>query len=401
MSAGRLSSAGFPTNLAVIMKSAEDIESYLLRMGVAYETIKPGIWLVKMDGSSLIVSIAGPVVAFRLKVMDVPRAGREELYRTLLELNTTDMVHGAFGLEGDTVVVIHALELENLDFNEFQAVVDDMSMAVAKHHTNLARFARRSAANAAERRRKDITMGIFSRLGTLIKSNLNDLISKAEDPEKMLNQVLARHAEAARRGQEAGRGRDRRREAAAEAVRRARPRARKEWERKAMLAVRAGDDDLAKEALVRKKEHEELADAVPAAVAAAEGRRREAQGRAAPRSTTRSRRRSARRTSSSRARSAPRRRSRSRTTMRGLSDTSAFDTFDRMARRSTRSRPRPRRARARRRAVGRHARVEVQEARGIRRGADLALAELKAKMGLGPAPEQAALPEVKTDGGKP
>ena len=33
-------------------------------------------------------------------------------------------------------------------------------------------------------------MGMFSRLGTLIKSNLNDLISKAEDPEKMLNQVL-------------------------------------------------------------------------------------------------------------------------------------------------------------------------------------------------------------------
>ena len=40
------------------------------------------------------------------------------------------MVHGAFGLEGETVVVIHALELENLDLNEFQAVVDDMSMAV-------------------------------------------------------------------------------------------------------------------------------------------------------------------------------------------------------------------------------------------------------------------------------
>ena len=46
------------------------------------------------------------------------------------------------------VVVIHALELENLDLNEFQAVVDDMSMAVAKHHNNLARFAP-SAANAA------------------------------------------------------------------------------------------------------------------------------------------------------------------------------------------------------------------------------------------------------------
>ena len=130
------------------MKTAEDVESYLLRMGVVHETIKPGIWLVKLDGGALVVSIAGPVVAFRLKIMDLPGSGREELYRTLLSLNTNDMVHGAFGLEGETVVVVHALELENLDLNEFQAVVDDMSMAVAKHHNNLARFAP-SSANAA------------------------------------------------------------------------------------------------------------------------------------------------------------------------------------------------------------------------------------------------------------
>jgi hypothetical protein len=131
------------------MKSAEDIESYLLRMGVAYETIKPGLWLVKIDGSSLVISMAGPVVAFRLKVMEIPRSGREELYRTLLSLNTTEMVHGAFGLEGETVVLVHALELENLDLNEFQAVVDDLSMAVSKQHATLSRFAPSSTANAA------------------------------------------------------------------------------------------------------------------------------------------------------------------------------------------------------------------------------------------------------------
>jgi hypothetical protein len=131
------------------MKSAEDVESYLMRMGVPAETIKPGIWLVKIDGSALVVSIAGPVVAFRLKVMDLPRTGREDLYRTLLSLNTTEMVHGAFGLEGDTVVMVHALELENLDLNEFQAVVDDMSMAVAKHHPNLARFVPSTSGAAA------------------------------------------------------------------------------------------------------------------------------------------------------------------------------------------------------------------------------------------------------------
>ncbi len=129
--------------------SAEDVESYLLRMGVAYETVNPGLWLVKTDGPPLAVSIAGPVVAFRLKVMDLPKSGREELYRTLLSLNTTEMVHGAFGLEGEAVVIIHALELENLDLNEFQAVIDDMSMAVAKHQSNLARFANPSKGGGA------------------------------------------------------------------------------------------------------------------------------------------------------------------------------------------------------------------------------------------------------------
>jgi len=133
------------------MKTAEDVESYLLRMGVPYETVNAGIWLVKTDGPPLAVSLAGPVVAFRVKVMDLPKSGREELYRTLLSLNTNEMVHGAFGLEGENVVIIHALELENLDLNEFQAVIDDMSMAVAKHQPNLSRFVGTPATGASAR----------------------------------------------------------------------------------------------------------------------------------------------------------------------------------------------------------------------------------------------------------
>jgi hypothetical protein len=132
------------------MKSVEDVESYLLRMGVAYETVKPGMWLLQVDGQGrLAVSIAGPVVAFRLKIMDVPTHGREELYRALLQLNTTEMVHGAFGLEGDAVVVVHALELENLDFNEFQAVIDDMTMVASKHYPFLSKFVEHHPSAAA------------------------------------------------------------------------------------------------------------------------------------------------------------------------------------------------------------------------------------------------------------
>ena len=123
------------------MKSAEDIESYLLRLGLPQESIKPGIWIIKLNGDeNLAVSMAGPVVAFRIKVMDLPPTGREALFKSLLTLNTNEMVHGAFGLEGDAVVIVHALELENLDFNEFQAVIDDMAMAISKHYPNLSRF---------------------------------------------------------------------------------------------------------------------------------------------------------------------------------------------------------------------------------------------------------------------
>jgi hypothetical protein len=58
------------------------------------------------------------------------------------------MVHGAFGIEGDAVVIVHALELENLDFNEFQAVVDDMTMAVSKHRPGLSRHLGSAGASA-------------------------------------------------------------------------------------------------------------------------------------------------------------------------------------------------------------------------------------------------------------
>jgi hypothetical protein len=132
------------------MKTAEDVESYLLKIGIPYQQVKPGIWLLTIEGGeNFVVSIAGPVVVFRVKVMNLPSADRETLFRTLLSLNTTEMVHGAFGLEGDAVVIVDALELESLDYNEFQAVIDEFSMAVAKHYATLARWGQPTGKAAA------------------------------------------------------------------------------------------------------------------------------------------------------------------------------------------------------------------------------------------------------------
>jgi phage shock protein A len=101
-------------------------------------------------------------------------------------------------------------------------------------------------------------MGIFARLATLIKSNLNDLISRSEDPEKMLNQIvidMANQLIEAKKQVAVSIADEKRlaKQAEQESANAS------EWERRAMLAIKAGDDALAKEALNRKKEHDQLA----------------------------------------------------------------------------------------------------------------------------------------------
>jgi phage shock protein A len=101
-------------------------------------------------------------------------------------------------------------------------------------------------------------MGIMDRMATVIKSNLNHLINKAEDPEKMLDQILIqlRQQLVEAKREVAVAIADEKRlaaqlEAELEQVR--------EWERRATMAVQKGEDDLAREALRRKADHEQIA----------------------------------------------------------------------------------------------------------------------------------------------
>ena len=123
-------------------KGIEDIQSYLLKMDLRYEEPREGIWILSgLDGiDKLVITLAGPVLVFRVKVIELPSRNREGLFRTLLELNASEMMHGAYGVEGDAVVICDALQLENLDYNEFAATIDDISLAVASHHSRLGKF---------------------------------------------------------------------------------------------------------------------------------------------------------------------------------------------------------------------------------------------------------------------
>ena len=101
-------------------------------------------------------------------------------------------------------------------------------------------------------------MGIFDRLSTLLKSNINDLINSAEDPEKMLNQIIVDMRDQLVRAKQqvasAIADEKRLRDQTDAEYKQA-----QDWEQKAMLALQQNREDLAKQALVRHTEHLEHA----------------------------------------------------------------------------------------------------------------------------------------------
>ena len=240
-------------------------------------------------------------------------------------------------------------------------------------------------------------MGIFSRIGTLFKSNINDAISKAEDLEKMLNQVVLdmQNQLVEAKKQVAVSIADQKR---LEKQRDEQGDLAQEWERKAMLAVGANDDALAREALKRKSEHDaqfaefgkqallqkNAVDKLKDQLRSLNDKIEEAK-RKKNILIARQKRAEAQKTIQS--------------TMSGLSDAGAFDTFERMATKVDQI------------EAEAEAHVELgneltgdtlqQKFKALEAGPagqDNALAALKAKMGLGPMPEaKAALPAASAD----
>jgi hypothetical protein len=126
------------------MVTREDVESFLLRMELDFEEIDDGMWVVRVgpNGAGLVVNFSPPLLVFRAKVLNLPgdEQRRGKLFRRLLELNATDMVHGAYAIEEGDVIVTEAMELENLDFNEFQATIDSIQMAISAHVEEIAAY---------------------------------------------------------------------------------------------------------------------------------------------------------------------------------------------------------------------------------------------------------------------
>ena len=131
------------------MLTREDLESYLSRMDLDYEELEEGMYLVRAGEERLpvVVNHSPPLLYLRLKVMDLNQAEgpREDLYRTLLELNASEVVHGAYGLERSEIVLSQTLQLESLPFTEFQTSLESILFAASSHMGRIRAMAAASA----------------------------------------------------------------------------------------------------------------------------------------------------------------------------------------------------------------------------------------------------------------
>ena len=125
------------------MISPDKIESYLVRLSLTFQKGAPGTWVIadpQKGLDNLLVALADPLVIMRMNVMPVPAKGREKLYEELLRLNASDMVHGAYAIDGNGVIIIDTLEADTMGLEEFEASLDAIGLAVAQHYRVLSKY---------------------------------------------------------------------------------------------------------------------------------------------------------------------------------------------------------------------------------------------------------------------
>lgn len=125
------------------MAGMTKVESYLMDLDVSYQEVSATAFFIDDQAKGLpgiMITLNDPIVVMRAKVMQVPTTRQAELFEKLLRLNGTDMVHGAYGVDGNDIVLIDTLEYETMDKPEFEASLDSIGLALSRHYGVLGTF---------------------------------------------------------------------------------------------------------------------------------------------------------------------------------------------------------------------------------------------------------------------
>lgn len=121
----------------------EELEEHLTRLNRSFERADDAdVFLISMGPGQppCALNISPPVLVAQVRVADAPRsddASSARFMRRLLELNASGLLHAAFGIESGQIMLTAALELQNLDINELEAVLADLDVALAEHVPSL------------------------------------------------------------------------------------------------------------------------------------------------------------------------------------------------------------------------------------------------------------------------
>jgi hypothetical protein len=123
------------------MRSVKDVEAYLEKMNRAYHSV-PGTAETFLVSSGenyppVALRVDPPLVVLRVRIGNVPDEPLE-LFRKLLQLNAKELVHSSYGVDDGAILLSSALELENLDYNELEAALDEIDLALAQQVPSLA-----------------------------------------------------------------------------------------------------------------------------------------------------------------------------------------------------------------------------------------------------------------------
>jgi hypothetical protein len=125
------------------MPEQNKIEAYLIDLKLNYLELAPNSWLINDDSRGLeetVVICAPPLTIIRVKVMEIPATKREEFFEKLLRFNASDIVHGAYGLEGNDVILIDTLQYDGMSKEELQASLDAVGLALSQHYPVLSKY---------------------------------------------------------------------------------------------------------------------------------------------------------------------------------------------------------------------------------------------------------------------
>jgi hypothetical protein len=126
-----------------MMNAKEKLEGYFIKLGLTYQQIAEGTWVVTDDDAGVhqvVVVVDDPIVVVRVTVMALPSKNREAFFETVLRMNASDLVHIAYAVEGEHLILSNSFLLETLDLEEIQAAVDEFGLALIQHYSILSKY---------------------------------------------------------------------------------------------------------------------------------------------------------------------------------------------------------------------------------------------------------------------